>query len=851
MTSQGSTSRLTVDEFNDYNSKIQAAALKATRNAVLLPSDVAFHRSMDPEFSKDLDNFSTQVLGLANRLLSLASGADPNGKGKGKLEDQDDVLDNFHSLVVDSIDQLLEKTDMCLDQVLGRTKPVTVALAAPKTLKASSRGGPLDPALQHASHIPKPQATFKTPVDNTDKPWYPSLPHKFNAQVPLGYHFREAESDMELAPVHPYHYEIKHISYPPQMFETSEPIPVKTFEETPFHWVSTASEFKEMLDALRGSAEIAVDLEHHDYRTYAGFLCLMQISTRQADWIVDLLVVRDEVHALNEIFTDPQIVKVFHGAESDILWLQQNFNVYVVNLFDTYHASKLLEFPKHGLANLLEMYCDFTPDKRYQLADWRIRPLPDAMLQYARSDTHFLLYIYDNLRNALLDRALSRAQSIDRTNSRSSSPSTAEAAAPTPLSARRILVQQVLSRSEETSLRLYQREPYDAEAGSGSTGWDTLARKWNKVTLFADSPSSIDGPNGTKAVVQREVYKTVHAWRDKVARNEDESTRYVLANHSLFKLAEQPPADMVALLRMFPSVPPVLKRRAAELLEVIRACLKTRLDKAVPVSPQQADLQVLEVQGPEPVASDAMLVDAEPATSRVSSNLWSAPLKAPATSTSLLFGSSLKSAASKQASFGTSTSSLFGQRQGATTTSPFSSEKDRVNQVLARIHSSLNIGNIAPTIDVEEIPAVEEVMGMQVEIPFVPASQRQQKMIVDDTVVVVGQRKRKRNKGKSAAEDSQGDSEQHPESSEETSTKKSKVAKVEQVKEDLKPFDFGAAPNILDDAPLAESAKIKRQRKEKKQKSEKTGGSFYGDFPAPPRAHSQLKTGNQSYTFKK
>ena len=81
--------------------------------------------------------------------------------------------------------------------------------------------------------------------------------------------------------------------------------------------------------------------------------------------------------------------QVLHGAESDIIWLQQDFNLYIVNLFDTYHASKVLgmfsvpmaspeliwtpDFPRHGLATLLEMYCDFTADKRYQLADWRIR----------------------------------------------------------------------------------------------------------------------------------------------------------------------------------------------------------------------------------------------------------------------------------------------------------------------------------------------------------------------------------------------------------------------------------------------------------------------------------------------
>lgn len=183
------------------------------------------------------------------------------------------------------------------------------------------------------------------------------------------------------------------------------------------------------------------------------------------------------------------------------------------------------------------MYCDFTADKRYQLADWRIRcadprssqsssiltlavhsPLPEEMLQYARSDTHFLLFIYDHLRNALLDRAQSRTQS------RAQSPSSSNAATPTPESTfppAHALVREVLSRSEETALRVYEKETYDAEGGTGPGGWDTLARKWNKTALMAVSSDR----EGAAANVQREVYRAVHAWRDRVAREEDESTR--------------------------------------------------------------------------------------------------------------------------------------------------------------------------------------------------------------------------------------------------------------------------------------------------------------------------------------
>lgn len=39
---------------------------------------------------------------------------------------------------------------------------------------------------------------------------------------------------------------------------------------------------------------------------------------------------------------------------------------------------------------------------RYQLADWRVRPLPPDMLHYARCDTHFLLAVSDLLKKELL-----------------------------------------------------------------------------------------------------------------------------------------------------------------------------------------------------------------------------------------------------------------------------------------------------------------------------------------------------------------------------------------------------------------------------------------------------------------
>lgn len=108
----GST-HITPAAFDSFNTKLQTLALNATRNVLTLPGDIAFHRSIDSAFAKDIDVFSQRVLDLTNKLLNLVDTADlakSKGKGKAKLESQDDVVDSFHSLVVDSMDQLLERT---------------------------------------------------------------------------------------------------------------------------------------------------------------------------------------------------------------------------------------------------------------------------------------------------------------------------------------------------------------------------------------------------------------------------------------------------------------------------------------------------------------------------------------------------------------------------------------------------------------------------------------------------------------------------------------------------------------------------------------------------------------------
>ena len=57
----------------------------------------------------------------------------------------------------------------------------------------------------------------------------------------------------------------------------------------------------------------------------------------------------------------------------DIIWLQRDFGLYIVGLFDTFHASSVLHYQRNGLAYLLKKFVDFDAAKQYQTADWRVR----------------------------------------------------------------------------------------------------------------------------------------------------------------------------------------------------------------------------------------------------------------------------------------------------------------------------------------------------------------------------------------------------------------------------------------------------------------------------------------------
>ncbi|KAI9476985.1 ribonuclease H-like domain-containing protein, partial [Coemansia mojavensis] len=530
-----------VENFDSALAGAFGALVKATKVAGRLPSDVAFHRTLDESVDQRLSRTSDRVLDMGNTLWTRAQ-PDPSLLPIDSIDDvaleqppgQWQFAPGFRP-VVDAIDTLLEKIDVGLDEVLKTSAHHMRSQAARQmgrqsaplvtTVKTNTRA---DYKLVHAQNIPRPQLAFKDAVDNSpNTPFVWKIRNKVHAKVPLDYGLPSAalEAGSLAALPHPYEYEISHIEYPSWVYEAAQPQPPVEWEKTPFEFVDTEEQLQAMMAHLLEARELAIDLEHHDYRSYQGFTCLVQLSTRTRDYVVDALALRSELAVLNEVTADPAKIKVFHGAESDIVWLQRDFGVYVVGLFDTYHASHVLNMPHHSLAHLLQTYCSYKADKKYQLADWRIRPVPSEMLLYARADTHFLLHIFDRMRNTLLELT-SALQPLEL----------------------------ALRRSEQTALKKHVKEGYDAENGLGFGGWAKLLKKWNHP--FAPT--------------QLAVFRALHQWRDSCARQEDESVRYVLPNHMLFTIADRMPLETPALLALCQPTPPLVRLYASDITLLIK-----------------------------------------------------------------------------------------------------------------------------------------------------------------------------------------------------------------------------------------------------------------------------------------
>lgn len=117
--------------------------------------------------------------------------------------------------------------------------------------------------------VGKPQDKFRVPVDNSKHPFVPRIISKPNALVPLDESsgFSKRGHLVNACP-HPYEHEIKLLAFSEDELKKCDPVNWLPLDETPLHFVDTIDQLTAVVEKLKSSTEIAVDLEGHTRRSF-------------------------------------------------------------------------------------------------------------------------------------------------------------------------------------------------------------------------------------------------------------------------------------------------------------------------------------------------------------------------------------------------------------------------------------------------------------------------------------------------------------------------------------------------------------------------------------------------------
>src|SRR5262245_39456454 len=106
-------------------------------------------------------------------------------------------------------------------------------------------------------------------------------------------------------------------------------------------WVDHPKLFNQMIGHLSTQPRVAVDTASNSLHAYREPVCLIQFSTPEKNDVIHPLAI-DDLKSLGPIFTSPNIEKIFHAAQYDLISLRRDFEFQVTNLFDTMHAARVL-----------------------------------------------------------------------------------------------------------------------------------------------------------------------------------------------------------------------------------------------------------------------------------------------------------------------------------------------------------------------------------------------------------------------------------------------------------------------------------------------------------------------------
>ena len=162
-------------------------------------------------------------------------------------------------------------------------------------------------------------------------------------------------------------------------------------------YIDKPEQLTDLCNRIKREPWIALDTEFLREKTYYPVFCLLQIATPEWVVCVDPIALAD-LSELFEVINNPDIIKVLHSCRQDMEIFYQETGEVTAPVFDTQIAAPLLGFQENpGYAMLVSSFLNVNLSKTHTRADWTIRPLSEAQIQYAADDVIYLCKIYQTI----------------------------------------------------------------------------------------------------------------------------------------------------------------------------------------------------------------------------------------------------------------------------------------------------------------------------------------------------------------------------------------------------------------------------------------------------------------------
>ena len=166
--------------------------------------------------------------------------------------------------------------------------------------------------------------------------------------------------------------------------------------------IESELQLNKYLQNIQNDSLLAIDTEFRRIDSYFPELCLIQIAAGNYLECIDVLAIKN-LEPLFEKLYDSKVIWVIHSARQDIEALYHLSQRIPHKIFDTQIAASLLNYPLQvSYQALTETLQNVYLEKKHTRFDWKTRPLPEDVLQYALDDVKYLLAHYTTLKTELI-----------------------------------------------------------------------------------------------------------------------------------------------------------------------------------------------------------------------------------------------------------------------------------------------------------------------------------------------------------------------------------------------------------------------------------------------------------------